>query len=228
MPHIPTLLDRTGRPLRHGIVVGVAGPIAAGKSTASLFLAGFGAHEIDVDEIGHHMLRDAKVVRKITSYFGDGVLDSSGHLSRWKLAQIAFSSDDEIRMLNDILHPLIIAETRREVDESRHEGSMLVINAALLFEAGIDRYCDFIIIVTADEKLREHRAISKRGWPPGEMVRRESYHMPLSEKIARSDFVIHNNGTYEDLHYHVEKVYKEILDGKKPKTSKAKHQNTEG
>lgn len=223
----PSLLEKTGRFRRKGLIVGVSGPIAAGKSTASLFLAGLGAHEIDVDAIGHKLLRDENVIKKIIECFGSEIVDSTGHLSRRKLACIAFQCDDSVKKLNDILHPLIIEATKKEVAESRYEGTILVINAALLFEAGIDELCDYIILVTADESVREQRAITRRGWTAGEMARRESFQMPLEEKIARSHFVITNNGNYEELHSQVEMAYKEILNGKRSKDKQTKHENSE-
>jgi dephospho-CoA kinase len=214
MMHIyPPQFDRTGRPIRMGVVVGIAGPIAAGKSTVSLFLAGLGAREIDADAICHHFLRSPEMVARIVEIFGADILDSRGLPDRWKLGQIAFEGPEKISRLNMLLHPPLVEEIEREIQEIRREGSMLVINAALLFETGISDYCDYVITVTADKEVRESRAISKRGWPKGEMERREAYLMPLEQKIARSHFVIHNNGNYEELQAEVEKVYKEILNG---------------
>lgn len=215
MMHIyPPQIDRTGRPIPRGVVVGIAGPIASGKSTVSLFLAGLGAREFDADAICHQFLRKPEVVTQVVEQFGTGVLDPNGLLNRWKLGRIAFEESSKISTLNDILHPMLVEEIEREIQEIRREGTMLVINAALLFEAGISEYCDYIITVVADPDTREKRAITKRGWPAGEMARREGYLiMSLDEKIARSSFVITNNGTLEKLRREVERIYKEILNG---------------
>ncbi|GAB4161768.1 MAG: dephospho-CoA kinase [Planctomycetota bacterium] len=214
MMHIyPPQVDRTGRPLRRGVVVGIAGPIAAGKSTVSLFLAGLGAREIDADAICHHFLRSPEIVAKIVDIFGPEVLDANGQPDRWKIGRLAFDCQERISRLNDLLHPLLVEEIEREIQEARREGVMLVINAALLFETGISDYCDYIITVTADKAVREARAISKRGWPEGEMERREAFLLSLEHKIANSHFVIHNNGNYEELQKEVVRVYKEIVNG---------------
>ncbi len=150
----------------------------------------------------------------MVGHFGSEVLDDNGILNRWKLGRIAFDDSEKIATLNDIMHPMLVEEIEKEIQEIRREGTMLVINAALLFEAGISEYCDYIITVVAEPDVREKRAITKRGWPAGEMSRREGYLvMSLDEKIARSSFVINNNGSLEKLRREVERIYKEILNG---------------
>ena len=217
----PPFLDRTGRqlPRRRGVIVGIAGTIAAGKSTVSRFLSGLGAYELDVDELGHRLLREPGIAQELTECFGREILDSTGAPDRHKLGAIAFESPRSISKLNDILHPAMTEEIINEIASARAEGVMLVINAALLFETGMDEYCDFIITVIADFDIRRFRAVTKRGWQLGEMKKRERYQTPIEEKISKSDFVIENNGSYEQLQSKVEKVYKEILNGKNPKNT---------
>ncbi|RKY16956.1 MAG: dephospho-CoA kinase [Planctomycetota bacterium] len=215
MQHHAPLIDRTGRTLDRGIIVGVAGPIAAGKSTASLFLAGLGAIEIDVDALAHQLLHEPEVIRELVEAFGEDVLDAWGRPDRWKLGRRAFADERSISELNRILHPRLIERLEEEIRIAREQGVMLVVNAALLFEMGLDEFCDYIITIVADPDVREHRAITKRGWPRGEMARRESYHLPLEEKLRKSDFIVENNGSYDELQRKLAEIYKEILDGEK-------------
>ncbi|MFA4986692.1 MAG: dephospho-CoA kinase [Candidatus Brocadiia bacterium] len=209
----PPVVDRTGRPLSRGIIVGVAGPIAGGKSTVGHFLAGLGAVVLDADSLGHRLIRMPDIAARLVDAFGDGILDQCGLPDRWKLGTICFQDADKLMRLNEILHPLIVGDMQKEVQEARRAGRMLVINAALLFETGMHEFCDYIILVMADERVREERAISKRGWPEGEMKRREAFQYPLWRKLQDSSYVIENNGSLEELRDAVEKVYKEIIDG---------------
>ena len=210
----PPQLDRTGRERQKGVVVGIAGPIAAGKSTVSLFLTGMGAREIDADAVCHRFLREEPVLSEIVKHFGASILDKHGYPDRWKLGRIVFDDEKYVSILNRILHPYLMKEVEQEVKEAREHGVVLVLNSALLFESGIDELCDHVITVTADLEVRRHRALTKRGWPPGELKKRESYFMPLEEKIERSDFIIENNGKYEDLQQRTEEVFKEIVNDK--------------
>ncbi|MDZ7815546.1 MAG: dephospho-CoA kinase [Planctomycetota bacterium] len=195
-------------------MVGIAGPIAAGKSTVSHFLVGMGAREIDADAVCHRYLREEEAISEIVKHFGTDILDKHGNPDRWKLGRIVFNEEKYVSILNRILHPFLMEEVEQEVEESREHGVMLVLNSALLFESGIDELCDYIITVTANLEVRRHRALTKRGWPPGEIKKRESYFIPLEEKIERSDFIIENNGNYEDLQKRTEEVFREIVNDK--------------
>ena len=110
MLNYPPLLDRTGMQQRQGIIVGIAGSIAAGKSTVSVFLTGLGAREIDADAICHKYLRKPEVIEKIIEHFGEEILDPDFRPDRWKLGQVAFEQQENISFLNQVLHPLMTEE----------------------------------------------------------------------------------------------------------------------
>ena len=134
----------TNRPIKpidpdRGIIVGVTGGIASGKSTVSRLLAAKGAFTINLDEMGHELLkRGSPVMDKLIEAFGTGILDSSGDVSRQKLGAIVFNDVAARERLNAIMHPPIVRRSRSEAHRLVAEDAdcVVVIDIPLLIEGG--------------------------------------------------------------------------------------------
>ena len=206
-------------PPNRGIIVGVTGGIACGKSTVSRLLAEKGAIPIDVDEIGHQLLkRGSPVMGELIEAFGCGILDTSGDVSRQKLGELVFNDKLARERLNAIMHPPIIQRSRSQARRLVAEGTncVVLIDAPLLIEAGAQDTVDAIVVVTALpevqlQRLLDRSAAQHRTLNPAEAQARIDSQMPLSKKIKYADFVIENNGTIEDLRRKVDELWEEKM-----------------
>lgn len=183
-------------------VLGILGGIASGKSLVSRELARLGAEVIDADRLGHEVLREPDVIAAAQSRWGDVVLGTDGELDRRQIAQIVFSQTPqgitERQFLEQLTHPRIAAKMRDQISQLATQGAVdaVVLDAALLLEAGWDEYCDQILFVDAPLEIRQARAAS-RGWSPEDFAAREAAQRSLAEKRSRSTVVIDNSASPE-------------------------------
>lgn len=193
-------------------VIGIAGGIGAGKSTVTGIFEQLGAVIIDADEIAHRVLLTAAVRSEIAATFGDGVIEN-GTVSRPALAAVAFGDREALDSLNAIVHPGVIAESTRIIAASgkRPDCPAVVLDAPLLFEAGLDRLCDVVVFVDAAENVRLERLAAERGWDRAELVRREKFQDSLISKRQRADYSVDNNGSLEEAAERVADVYESIV-----------------
>lgn len=203
-------------------VIGLVGGIGSGKSAVAGIFRGLGAVVIDADAIAHDVLRRPGVIKEIAETFGRDVLEE-GAVSRPRLAAKAFNDKSLIDKLNRIIHPAVIEETRQVIESERGgEGrgdrgdrgdrgcGVIVIDAPLLFEAGVDQLCDVIVLVDASDEVRKRRLADKRGWAWDEVLRREKFQDSLISKRRRADYIIDNNGPFENAAAQIARLLRDI------------------
>ena len=140
-------------------VIGLTGMIASGKSTVSVYLRGRGMTVIDADRISHEViLRGNPAYEDIVAAFGEQYIGQDGEIDRRKLGELIFSDAEKRDRLNAIVHPRVIDEIKRRVAEA---GDVAVMDVPLLIQTGLDRMCDEIWYVTAEEGLRIRRIIER-------------------------------------------------------------------
>jgi len=194
---------------RGGPVIGISGCIASGKSTVAAMLVEVADGVlISADDIAHALLaRDADVRRAILDRWGDSCLDENGGVSRAALAEIVFNSPANLAELNRIIHPRILEKICGKVEATRKKTSKwIVVDAALLFETGLDAICDVTIFVDSDRDVRVQRARENRGWSAEELARRDAAQMPPENKINRSDYTLGNNGSLYEIKRQIERI----------------------
>ena len=201
-----------------GMIVGVTGGIACGKSTVSALLVEKGAISINLDEIGHELLkRGGPVMDKLINAFGSDILEESGDVSRQKLGAIVFADKPARQCLNAIMHPPIGWQSRSEanrlVDEDRNR--VVVIDVPLLIEGGTQDTVDVIVVVTASAEVQLKRLLDrsveqKRPLSQAEAQARIDSQMPLSEKAKHAHFIIDNDGNVEELRRKVNQFWDEL------------------
>ena len=200
------------------IVIGVTGGIAAGKTTLSKILAErFGAVVISADEIGHELLRPgAEVYKEVVRRHGKRVLNPDGTINRKALARIVFHSPEELKWLNSLSHPRIVARVRSELSRLRRElppGALVVVDAALLYEMGLDGDVDYVVAVVAPEEVRLERLLAQ-GMAEAEARARMSSQMPQEEKAERADFVIEGDAPLEEVERRAAEVVALLKEGR--------------
>jgi dephospho-CoA kinase len=198
--------------------VGLTGGIASGKSLVSKTFTELGAHTIDADEIAHELMRPGEpVYAEIIKSFGSEILNPDKTVNRAKLAELAFDKrKPRIYELNRLIHPGVIEYYERWMDEigKREPDAILILEAALLLEAGLRRRFDQIIVVTCKPQQRIDRWASRhhldQETSKAEVTRRMMAQAPVEAKIQAADFVIDNSGTLEEVRKQVQDVYRQL------------------
>jgi len=182
-------------------VVGLVGGMGSGKSMVAEMLSRREARIISGDQIGHEALKKSDIKKQIVERFGNEILDPSGEIDRRRLGQMVFAHASERKALEKILFPRIGERVRQELEAAWHDQTVpfVVLDAAIMLEAGWDGVCDFLVFVDADRKTRLGRLARQRGWTAEEVEARERAQMELNEKRQRSHFRIDNSGSLEDV-----------------------------
>lgn len=162
---------------------------------------------LDADRFSHQILELPDVRRKIQRRWGPEVLAPDGSVDRRALAERAFRSRSDARAINAIVHPPVRKRIRRELESLKASGPrLIVLDAALLLEAGSAGLCDAVAYVHAPRRLREAR-VRRRGWAPGELRRRERFQFSPRAKRRAADVVLNNGATLRDLARQVRALY---------------------
>ena len=204
------------------MVIGLLGGIGSGKSAVARLFLDAGARSVDADQLAREALARPETAARVASRFGKGVLGPDGAVDRRALAARVFTDAQALKDLNAIVHPPVRERIREEIRKHRararrpgEPGSILVLDVALLAESPILAECDALVFVEADSGLRRSR-IAARGWPPGEMERRESFQTPIEEKKRMARWTVDNSGPLEATRRDVARVLREIAAAARP------------
>lgn len=185
------------------LVLGITGSFGTGKSTVCQLLAAEGAKVIDADLISNKLLQPAHPgYRKVVNFFGERILKTNRAIDRQALGKIVFEDQRLLKSLNRIMHPLIIAEIKKQI--SRTKFKLVAVDAPLLFETGLADLFDQIVVVKAGRQKQFTRLLERTTLSKADIVKRLNTQMPLSAKIRKADFVIDNSGTMERTKKQVE------------------------
>jgi dephospho-CoA kinase len=184
------------------LVVGILGGIGSGKSSVSRGLSNhFKTILIDADRVGHDVLCIPAVKDDIRRDFGDTVFDGA-EICRTSLARQVFGSEihhqQALIKLEKIVHPEIRRQVEKQLAEVSGETEVVVLDAAVMLEAGWNDLCDTIVFVDTPFETRLKRVEENRGWTADELRRRESSQVSLDDKQEVSEFVVDNSGSLEN------------------------------
>jgi dephospho-CoA kinase len=182
-------------------VIGLIGGIGSGKSRVAEEFTRRGARVIAGDKLGHEALRQADVRSRVVEQWGEEVLGSDGEVDRKKLGAIVFADAAELRALEALVFPYIERRIVEEITAARQDPAvaLVLLDAAVLLEAGWNRHCDWLVYVDAPPQLRYQRLAEQRGWTAKEVETREKQQLSLTDKRNRADFVIDNSGPPEEM-----------------------------
>lgn len=195
-------------------VIGIAGGVGAGKSAVAAALADLGCLVVNSDDLARQALEDPEIRRTLRDWWGEAIFDEHGRIHRRAVADIVFTDPLERARLESLTHPWIERKRKARFAAAGPEVPALVIDAPLLFEAGLDRICDAVLFVDTPRSTRLERLAASRGWDEAELDRRESSQLPLDEKRRRSDHTIVNTGSRDALVEQVRRVLNLIADAR--------------
>ena len=194
--------------------VGLTGGLGSRKSTASKFFKSLGAFILDADSTAKKLIaNNEKVKEELIKEFGTDIMDATSNVDKKKLARIAFQDEDHQQRLNYVVHPHIHMAINKcfdkTLDEDKHE--LFIVDAALIYESGYDAHLDYIIVVTAQLKHRMERAMNRNTLTRDQILKRIEFQWPEKEKTSLADFVVHNDGTEDDLKNQIVELYKKLV-----------------
>ncbi len=192
--------------------IGLTGAPGAGKSLAAEYLRAKGAVIISGDEAGRQVIRRyPSTLRKLTRVFGDSIQTDDGILDRRKLGRLVFGDPLAMKKLNAIIHPNLLRILKSEIKKtkSRKKRGLVVVDAALIFEWGIEKWFDTILVITAMRETRIQRLLDS-GLTRKEAVSRIGSQIHQRRKAAMADYVIENNGNRSQLKRGINRFLKSL------------------
>ena len=192
------------------MIIGLTGGIATGKSQSSKIFKELGCYIIDADKLSRTLTaKDSKCLKDIVGTFGTDVLKDDGTLNRKKLGSIVFNDKQAKMELERIIHPHIIRKTNEKITK-KYSSTDIIVDAPLLFEVGLDRVCDTVIVVYAKYHLQLSRLMKRDNLSKEEAIKRIALQMPIEDKMKLADITIDNSGTLAELKKNVKFVYKQL------------------
>ena len=195
------------------VVVGLAGGIGSGKSEVARILGELGAAVVEADKIGHAVyLPNTDGWREVVAAFGEDVLSPSGEVDRRALGGKVFGNPEAMDKLNAITHPRIRLGLKDGIEEAGRKGyQVVVLDAAILIEAGWTDLCDQVWVATSPEDQVVQRIQARNNLTEEQVRARMASQMSTEERVKHAHVVIDNNGNLDDLSRKVSAAWKERL-----------------
>jgi dephospho-CoA kinase len=184
--------------------IAVTGGVGTGKSTVCRYFKKFNASVVSADKLVHRIISSkTSTGQKIIRLFSTDILEN-GKISRKKIAKIVFNDKKKLRKLERIVHPIVFEEIEKLYAKAKLKNyNFFVVEIPLLFETKKEKYFDYIITVTADEKTCKKRV---KGLLKKDFEKRVKRQIPLNKKAAKSDFIINNDSNFASLKSQVTKI----------------------
>ena len=192
--------------------VGLTGGIACGKSEAAQVLKDLGVAVLDTDTVAHELMEPGRpIFEAVVKRFGDTILADDGRIDRAVLGDRVFRDPGEREALNALVHPAVGTAWQEWVAERRERGESGVVAIPLLFEVGATEGWTAIVCISAPETIMVDR-LRRRGLSEEEAQLRVQAQMPVDEKARRSDYIIENDRTLNDLKERVTATWRQIIE----------------
>lgn len=198
------------------MIVGLTGGIVSGKSTVAKMFRDLGTKIIDADKLGHKVILPHKPAwEKIVKLFGKELLREDLSIDRKKLGEIVFGDQRLLKKLNEITHPEIIKLIKEEIKlikkKKDKKEDILIIDAALIYEAKIDNLMDKIIVVYVEEDEQIKRLKKRDNLSAEKALKRIKSQMSINKKIKFADYIIDNSNSLDKTREQVEKIWQDLV-----------------
>ena len=194
------------------MIIGVTGPIGAGKSYVTRLFKKKGIPTVDADKV-YHSLTDKKteLTLKLADVFGAMILNADGSLNRKALSDIVFGDPQKLSLLNSLTHGHVLEKIKSMVTANEKKGYVAtVVEVPLMFESGFDKCCDEIVCVVADEDVRVKRIMKRNGFTEEEAKKRVKNQKNNKFYIENSTKVVYNS-SYKCARQDFERIFTEIF-----------------
>jgi dephospho-CoA kinase len=186
-------------------IIGLTGGIGSGKSTIANYFCSFGIPIYIADDEAKKLMDSSELRDAVINTFGEAIVEKN-KLNRAKLAKIVFNDPVELEKLNAIIHPAVKSHFKQWLLQHK-AAAFIIYEAAILFESGNFKNCDYIITVTAPIETRIERVIKRDNTSREEILKRMDAQWTDKQRISKSNFVIQNNNIQE-THQEIRKILK--------------------
>ena len=193
--------------------IGITGSIACGKSTVSDYLKEKGYTIIDADKLGHVALTGEDVKRRLSETFGANILVNN-EISREVLGKLVFGNDNNLKKLNNIIHPKI-KELILKLQDDHKDEDLVFLDIALLYEANFVDLVEKVAVVYIDKDVQLERLMTRNSLSKEESLKRIESQMSPQEKASLGDFVINNSYRKEDTFQQIDEILEKLKRGDK-------------
>lgn len=191
----------------------LTGGLASGKSTAIAYLKAQGASVIDADKLGHQVYETGtQGYRKVIDAFGEDLVGDDNAIDRRKLGAKVFGDPEQLKRLTDIVWPEIrhLAELEMNSYEALYPDGVVVLEAAVLFEAGWEDMGDQVWVISVDPEVAIERACARDGLDREAVKSRLDAQLSNEERISKADVVIDNNGSQAEFIDHLQAAWDQL------------------
>ena len=197
------------------MIIGLTGGIASGKSTAARYLGELGAHVIDADRLGHRAYEPGTAAHEaVIAAFGEDVRDGEGQIDRKALGAKVFGDAAQLKRLTDIVWPEIRRLTEAEIAavQARQRDAVVVLEAAVLLEAGWQDAVDEVWAVTVERDVAISRASQRDGAPAAAVQARIDAQLSNEDRAAKAHVVLDNSATPEALRAKLDGQWRRLME----------------
>lgn len=192
------------------MIIGITGGIASGKTAVSDYVKELGYPVVDADELSREIMApNSPVLDDIRQAFGDGVFHSDGSLDRQALGRWIFRDSKARKQLDAITHPAIARKAEERFASCAGQEFVFFV-VPLLYESGMDAYCDVVWLVHVDDALRQKRLMARDGIDADYAKQKMTAQMSEEERLAHAPEVIWNDGDLPHLHLQVQALMKKL------------------
>ena len=189
--------------------IGVTGGIGSGKSEVCRIFEQLGIPVLSADTIAKEISNyDPRAKQLLVGLLGSQTYTADGALDRTYVASKVFTNKAIQKKVNAIIHPRVEEEVERRFSEMEKKGARMgIVEAALIYEAGLDRVLDAVVVVDASRETRVDRVVKRDGTTASDVEKRMNAQLHPKTKLKNADYVIHNDGTVNGLEQKVRFLY---------------------
>ncbi|WP_413512509.1 dephospho-CoA kinase [Myroides odoratus] len=174
------------------IIVGLTGGIGSGKTTVAKLFEKHGIPIYIADDKARLLMDQPEVIEAVQQIFATSVINEYGKLDRTKIKQLVFEDKEQLEKLNQVVHPRVKKDFDQWVEQHK-ESPIVIKESAILFENGLDKACDLVLLVVAPEEVRINRVMMRDGVSKEQVRKIIDNQMKDEEKAKRSQYIIENN-----------------------------------
>jgi dephospho-CoA kinase len=194
--------------------VALTGGIATGKSVISEYFEKKGCYVCYSDQLAHKLMEPGNIAwEKIIEHFGESIILPDSRIDRKKLGEIIFNSEKERIFIDNLIHPLVLKEKERIVEELERTGrvKIFVSEAALTIEAGFQGFYHRIIVAHAPLEVRLKRLIERDGIDKELALKKIKSQLPNEEKLKYAHYIIDTSGDIKETLKRTSRIFKALI-----------------
>ena len=192
------------------MILGLTGGIGTGKSTVANMLKKRGIPVVDTDLISREVIEYPEIIEKIKLEISNEVFDFNNKLDRKKMSEIVFKNQEKLKKLNEIMHKEILKKMWLEVEKLKKNHKIIVLDIPLLFEINMEKEVDKILLIYASKEIQLKRIMERDCRSREEAIKIINSQIPLYKKREKSDYIIQNNDSLENLGKKLEKILEKL------------------